>query len=127
MSSLARIRFVCSHCNKKLSVQPAAAGRTLPCPNSECGKPLTVPFDVIEAAEPNGTAVPVNPPGSAAFVTAAKPGAGRRSFFLPAQGVRRPEKSPQPCRAAGQCRSRSKGCGESRAQNQARDFPDNQP
>ena len=56
MSSPARIRFTCIHCDKKLSVLPEAAGRTLPCPNPQCGEPITVP-----SSDASGTANPAGP------------------------------------------------------------------
>ena len=60
MSAPARIRFTCTHCNRKLSVPPAGAGRTLPCPNPECGEPITVPPPDASGTAP--PAVPANAP-----------------------------------------------------------------
>jgi hypothetical protein len=76
MTSTARIRFTCLHCDKKLSVLAEGAGRTLPCPNPECGKPITVPLPAAnDATEPGDSAMPASGATSAAPSPASTHGA----------------------------------------------------
>jgi hypothetical protein len=76
MTSTARIRFTCLHCDKRISVKPAAAGRTLPCPNPECGKRITVPLPgVNDATTPSDSALPASGATSAAPSPASTQGA----------------------------------------------------
>ena len=76
MTSTARIRFTCLHCDKKISVKAAGAGRTRPCPNPECGKPITVPLPgVNDAAQPVDSAMPASGATSAAPSPASTHGA----------------------------------------------------
>jgi hypothetical protein len=67
MTSTARIRFTCLHCGKKISVKAAGAGRTRPCPNPVCGKPITVPLPgASDAAHLSDSAMPASGVTSAA-------------------------------------------------------------
>lgn len=122
MNSTVRIKFTCIHCNKKLSILAAGAGRTLSCPNPQCTKPITVPLpDANAAATPRASDLSANGAPSAAPTATSKHGAkwmvaaalcivslgAGLSFFLikPHQNPKRlavqasPHKAPTPVKA----------------------------
>ena len=37
------LKFVCPHCRRKLSATPDQFGIEMPCPFSNCGKPIQIP------------------------------------------------------------------------------------